>query len=344
MRKRILLIVVSAFLLSFAMLAVSVSAAPAVEGRKTCVAYLADIEVDGEIDDAWAYADEVSVDIVKQNASAWYGDESKVAGEDYATLTCKVLWNGDETLYVLYIVNDKTVSMIGQNEWLRDSIELFVQLDNEANNPAAIKDQLRFFADGTVSAETGIYFETGFSQDGDTLIFEVRYDNLYYITEGSYIGIDFQYNDDAEGTGERSVCLGWSDTTDKASTDVTVYGQCELSDVSVKDLMSNTAEETTAEETTAEETTAEETTAEETTAEETTAEETTAEETTAEETTAEETTAEETTAEETTAEETTAEEEEAAQTSDAITVAVVVALVALVAASTIVFKKNRANI
>ena len=62
-----------------------------------------------------------------------------------------------------------------------------------------------------------------------------------------------------------------------------------------------------------------------------------------EETTAEETTAEDTMAEETTPEETTAEKkEEAPQTNDSVTVAVVVALIALAATSAIVFKKSRA--
>lgn len=39
-----------------ALLACGVSAAPAVAGRKTCEAYIADITLDGKIDDAWNYA------------------------------------------------------------------------------------------------------------------------------------------------------------------------------------------------------------------------------------------------------------------------------------------------
>ena len=54
---------------------------------------------------------------------------------------------------------------------------------------------------------------------------------------GEYFGIDFQYNDDAEGNGVRNVCLGWSDSQDKASSDPSVYGQCLLSDVTVDDLI-----------------------------------------------------------------------------------------------------------
>ncbi len=230
MKKTIL---ASLALLLVVCMAVSITAAPAVSGRKTCTAYIADIAIDGKIDDAWAYAPVISVDTVKENASAWFGDSSKVAGEDYATLNCKVLWNGADTLYVLFVVEDDKISLVGDSDWLRDSIELFVQLDNEAEDSSASKVQLRWFADGTPN---GNEIEYGFSQDGSTLIFEVAYD-VSEVVDGNYLGIDFQYNDDAEGNGERNVCLGWSDSVDAASSDCTVYGQCELSDVTVASLI-----------------------------------------------------------------------------------------------------------
>lgn len=222
-----------AALLMVGALAAAVGAAPAVAGRKTCTAYIADITVDGKIDDAWAYAPEIPVDVVKENASLWFGDDSKTSGVDYATLTCKVLWNGADTLYVLYIVNDDIISMVGANDWLRDSIELFVQMDNEAEDSAAAKTQQRWFADGAVNGHEN---QAGFVQDGSTLIYEVKFD-VSAVSGGNYIGIDFQYNDDAEGNGERNVCLGWSDSIDAASSNCTVYGQCELSDIKVADLI-----------------------------------------------------------------------------------------------------------
>lgn len=226
--KKIFALGMAALMMVTAM-ATAISAAPAVDGRKTCTAYVADIDVDGVIDDAWAYAPEIPVDVVKENASSWFGDSSKVAGVDYATLTCKVLWDGDSTLYVLYVVNDSTLSMVGANDWLKDSIELFVQMDNEAEDSSASKSQLRYYADGS---SDGI----GYSNDGDTYIFEVEYD-VSALSGGNYIGIDFQYNDDAEGNGDRNVCLGWSDSVDAASSNCTVYGQCELSDTTVAELI-----------------------------------------------------------------------------------------------------------
>lgn len=231
MKKTIL--TVCALLLTLCTLTVAIGAGPAVSGRKTCTAYIADIQIDGKIDDAWAYAPEIPVNVVKENASAWFGDSSKVAGEDYATLNCKVLWNGKDTLYVLFVVVDDKISMVGDNDWLNDSIELFVQIDNEAEDSSVSKVQQRWFADGSANGHDN---EAGFSQNGSTLIFEVAFD-VSEVTGGNYIGIDFQYNDDAEGNGERNVCLGWSDTVDKASSDCTVYGQCELSDVTVESMI-----------------------------------------------------------------------------------------------------------
>ena len=88
--------IVMLFELAFTM-AMSVSAAKPVDGRKTCTAYIGEVALDGKIDDAWEYAPVIKVDTVKQNASKWYGDKTKVAGKDYATLDCKVLWDGKST-------------------------------------------------------------------------------------------------------------------------------------------------------------------------------------------------------------------------------------------------------
>ena len=70
---------------------------------------------------------------------------------------------------------------------------------------------------------------------GSKIVLEVSADvSPVDLSTGPYIGIDFQYNDDAMGDGVRAVCLGWSDATDKASSDVTVYGQCLLSDTTIE--------------------------------------------------------------------------------------------------------------
>ena len=211
-----------------------VMAAPAVAGRKTCEAYIADITLDGKIDDAWNYAPEIPVDIVKANASSWYGDTSKVAGKDYATLTCKVLWDGHGTLYMLYIVKDNVISLTGANEWDQDSIEYFIQLENSTDSSAE-KIQKRLMADNSAS-DIGTE-DCGYSKIDGGFVYEIAVDVSEAGGVGQYIGIDFQYNDDAEGQGTRNVCLGWSDAEDKASNDPSVYGQCLLSGKTVASII-----------------------------------------------------------------------------------------------------------
>ena len=226
MKKTLSLVML--FVLAFTM-AMSVSAAKPVDGRKTCTAYIGEVALDGKIDDAWEYAPVIKVDTVKQNASKWYGDKTKVAGKDYATLDCKVLWDGKSTLYMLFVVKDKTISLVGKNPWDKDSCEFFIQLENSTDAKAS-KTQVRLLADG--KNELG-NVKFGYAKTADGLVYEVAYDISKVGGAGQYFGIDFQYNDDAEGKGVRNVCLGWSGSTDKASSDASVYGQCLLSDKTV---------------------------------------------------------------------------------------------------------------
>ena len=217
-----------------ALLACGVSAAPAVAGRKTCEAYIADITLDGKIDDAWNYAPEIKVDTVKENASSWFGDNTKVAGKDYATLTCKVLWDGHGTLYLLYVVKDNVISLSGANSWDQDSIEYFIQTENSTDSSAS-KIQKRLMADNSTS-DIGAE-EYGYSKIDGGFVYEIAVDISEVGGAGQSFGIDFQYNDDAEGQGTRNICLGWSDSTDKASSDPSVYGQCLLSDKTVASII-----------------------------------------------------------------------------------------------------------
>lgn len=242
MKKRIFSGIAAATL-STAVMVVGASAAPAVAGRKTCEAYISSITLDGKIDDAWAYAPEIPVTTVKENASKWFGDKTKVAGKDYAQLTCKVLWDGKDKLYLLYKVKDNVISLTGTNAWDKDSIEYFIQVNNSTDKTAA-KIQKRMLADNSASDIAAENY--GYAKTADGFVYEIAVDVKEVGGAGQYLGIDFQYNDDAEGKGVRNICLGWSDSTDKASSDPSVYGQCLLSKTTVAEL---TAAKKAAEET-----------------------------------------------------------------------------------------------
>lgn len=238
MRKLSLVLAIFMLVSTFA---VVVNAAAAVNGKKTVTAYVADINVDGVVDETWYNVPAIHVDVVKENASAWFGDTSKVSGVDYATADAKVLWNGSDTLYILYAVSDKVISLVGENPWDRDSVEIFIDYSNDTDDPT-VDVQARIMADGVNELSNQYIKECAWGEYGSGFVYEIALD-VSEVSGGNYFGIDFQYNDDAMGDGVRAVCLGWSDSTDRASTDATVYGQCELSETTLTDYLAAIAAE-----------------------------------------------------------------------------------------------------
>ncbi len=183
-----------------------------------------EINVDGEIDEVWEEVDFIYVENLK--TGAYMGDSSKDSS-DYAELQCKVLWDGEYTLYILYVVYDPLISQAGAQEWERDSVEFFIDEDNERNGAFDNNSiQWRIMAveqnDGylnwKIPAQVVKMIPNGY-------VVEIAYEfSDVELVDGHSIGFDLQINDDAEGNGQRHACLGWSDTTDKASSDNTVWG------------------------------------------------------------------------------------------------------------------------
>lgn len=233
MKKKYLKTIAASVVLLLFMVSIATAAEfEKVEGDKECLVYQGVINVDGEIDDAWENAPEIPVDIVKENASSYFGDTSKVAGVDYAKLTCKALWDPDsKSIFVLYIVEDKNVSLSASADWEKDSIELFIDYDNIREGAFDTNSfQKRILANESVSPSDATLLKSKVKMTDKGFIVELSHKLADNVVPGSYIGIDFQLNDDAEGNGVRNVCLGWSDSTDQASKDTKVWGQALLSD------------------------------------------------------------------------------------------------------------------
>ena len=235
--KRIFSAILATLMLSSAAVA-TVSAAAKVEGRKTIEAYIAtDITIDGKVEEAWNYAPEVELNVLKSNTSKeWYKDTMK-AGVDYAKATAKVLWDGDKTLYILNTIVDKTPNYTAANAWDKDGIDLFLHWENTTVAGTAKSKQYRVVSDGSSVSKNAV---AKISKSGDTIIMEwsVPLDTAKIggKVAGEYIGIDFQCNDNVLGKGARECNLGWSDKEDKASSDASVYGQCLLSAKKVADV------------------------------------------------------------------------------------------------------------
>lgn len=207
-----------------------------VEGDKETVAYIGSVNIDGEIDSIWDSVPGLTVDVLKENASAYFGDASKVYGVDYAKLTVKTLWDPDKAeFYVLFIVEDKEISLVGGNDWEKDSIELFIDEDNVRDGAFdGNSHQIRVLAQpGEVG--DGVLYKAFTKITTTGYIVEFAYMFQEPVKASEWIGIDFQVNDDAEGNGVRHACVGWSDPVDKASSDNTYWGQLYLSDILIHD-------------------------------------------------------------------------------------------------------------
>lgn len=214
----------------------NVFAGSKVDGDKEAVAYIGSITIDGTIESTWDSAPAITVDTLKENASSYFGDSSKVYGTDYAKLTIKTLWNPDaKEIYILYIVEDKEISLAGGNDWEKDSIELFIDEDNVREGALdGNSHQIRVLAEASTTGD-GTLYDAVTTLTTTGYVVEFVYHFQEDVPSNGWVGFDVQVNDDAEGNGTRHACVGWSDPVDKASSDNTYWGQVYLSDVFVAD-------------------------------------------------------------------------------------------------------------
>ncbi len=240
--------------LALALILVSAITLCSAEEEKNVTCYIGGvIEVDGEIDEIWESVEPIYVENLK--TGEYMNDPSKTP-QDYAQMQCKVLWDGDWTLYILYEVTDPIICQDGPEEWDRDSVEFFIDEDNErAGAFDSNSTQWRIMA---IEQEQGylnpkVPFQA-VKMTAKGYVVEIAYDFAEVdLVDGHVIGFDLQVNDDAEGNGKRHACLGWSDTDDSASSDNTVWGTLTFSTQRVD----GSGDETEAGDTTEEATTAE---------------------------------------------------------------------------------------
>lgn len=104
---------------------------------------LAPPTVDGRIDDVWQSAAVVTT-------------ATRVEGSaEGATAAVRTLWHGN-TLYALYEVTDPVIDSSSSDPWNKDSIELFLDLENTRNGAYGPNDtQIRVTIDGDVSFGSG---------------------------------------------------------------------------------------------------------------------------------------------------------------------------------------------
>ncbi|MBO2944416.1 endo-1,4-beta-xylanase [Paenibacillus sp. F411] len=188
------------------------------EGNFTSASYAASpVAIDGIEDAAWNSATAIPVN---QYQMAWQG----------ATGTAKALWD-DQYLYVLVKVNDGQLDKSSPNPWEQDSIEVFVDENNEKTTYYQQDDgQYRVNYDN----------ETSFNPEPAPASFKssTRTSGSMYTVElqiplrevkpgnGARLGFDVQINDARNGA--RQSVAAWNDTTGNAYMDTSVFGTLHL--------------------------------------------------------------------------------------------------------------------
>lgn len=214
--------------------------------------------IDGTIDAIWASADRQQLSHLK--AGDLKGDGTL---PDTSSAYASMLWD-DGALYFLFeIYDDDFAFTADQGAWQNDSLYLYV--DEESSYCATWVDGQNQLAlipaegltlvprNGTAPAD----YEMAYSYpDENTCIIEFKYvPAIAELKAGLELMIDFQYND-ATDAGTRDYCFGWSDETDGASGDSTVWGFVTLSEEAVE--AEETAVEAPAADSTAEDSSTEE--------------------------------------------------------------------------------------
>ncbi len=139
--------------------------------------------------------------------------EKIISGENPATAEVKTMWD-ENTLYIFAEVKDSALSLAGEQVHEEDSVEIFVDENNDKSTEYQSDDtQYRInylnqqsFNPERESLKTATRVtETGYIVEAAVPFVEITAE------EGQIIGFDFQVNDDGNGDGSRDGVTIWND-------------------------------------------------------------------------------------------------------------------------------------
>ena len=187
-----------------------------VEANESSASYGTPV-VDGVIDAVWS--DTAAMEISRYQL-AWQG----------ANGTAKALWD-DKNLYVLFQVSDAQLDKASPNPWEQDSIEVFVDENNEKTSFYQDDDgQFRVNYENTTSfnpESIAAGFESAVAVSGTNYVVEVKIPFRTITPEsGAVIGFDVQINDGRDGA--RQSVATWNDLTGNGYQDPSVFGNLKL--------------------------------------------------------------------------------------------------------------------
>lgn len=178
-------------------------------------------EIDGTMDEEYSACSSLSVDTFIQGIE----DEKNVF--QGATAQARVLWDED-AIYVYMEVNDPVLSEASDTVYMQDSIEVFVDENNnkttyyeedDGQYRVSYKNRQSFGSTGSVEG-----FESATRQLDTGYAVEAK---IPYRTitpqEGTVIGFDLQVNDD-QGSGARDSIAKWNDPTNNSWQSTAGFG------------------------------------------------------------------------------------------------------------------------
>jgi|GEM_PF-198640 len=186
--------------------------------------------VDGEIDEAWANANEISTDVITQ-------------GTEPANAAVKTLWD-ENYLYVLAEIKDSSLCDASANAWEQDSIEFFVDENNGRTSEYETDD-----AQYRVNYNNVQSYGANCLEDEFVTVSRVVYEEdavTGYLVEaavpfssisakaGHIMGFDVQINDDSDADGVRDGMSNWNDATGVGYKNTEAFGLLKLVDDSDK--------------------------------------------------------------------------------------------------------------
>ncbi|MBN1311471.1 MAG: 1,4-beta-xylanase, partial [Anaerolineae bacterium] len=156
-----------------------------------------------------------------------------VMGSSGATAKVKTLWNS-QYLYVYAVVTDTLLSKESSNAWEQDSIEVFLDQNNEKTTSYQSDDaQYRVNFDneqsfnGAATADL-ISSATKIIPGGYVVELAIKLDAVQ-LSDGVRIGFDFQVNNDEDGDGVRDSVAIWEDPTGQSYQNTSKIGILEFS-------------------------------------------------------------------------------------------------------------------
>lgn len=173
--------------------------------------------IDGETDDIWSKAPALKLNRYQM---AWEG----------ATGTARVLWD-EKNLYVQIIVNDAQLDKANANPWEQDSVEVFIDENNEKTTFYQEDDgqyRVNFENTATFNPEgIGKGFESAVKVTKSSYMVEMKIPFRTITPKADMqIGFDAQIND-AKG-GVRQSVANWNDASGNGYQDTSVFGTLTL--------------------------------------------------------------------------------------------------------------------